>query len=374
LLGGKRYPAKFIRGLAYRLATGVELDPSRAFSSGDETARFFASLGFTTVRADADDGRAAPDAQPAVPPPATSADARVRRAEPQKRALADLLQRRFGTVEFEVRFAWLTVPGPDGMDAEVARIHGALQAMRGFTDFAVVDRALRCDSFVPSERLIIEYDERQHFTLPRARALELYPPDLILGFDRQEWIDTCRLVQATDAIPPHRDEQRAFYDSLRDILASRNGVRLFRLRAGSLDWTSPDAGARLAKMVSEHKGVSGPASKGRTRPAGGLAAGATIGKLALVSHDYNQPGSRDFYDYSDHFERIDRLCDEHGCDTILYALYTLDRRSIIRNHDALFSALSYVRTIILETGEPSTSSIDQVEIWLRGRDTPVLAK
>jgi hypothetical protein len=34
LLNGKTYPAKFIRGLAYRLATGVELDPNRDYSGG----------------------------------------------------------------------------------------------------------------------------------------------------------------------------------------------------------------------------------------------------------------------------------------------------------------------------------------------------
>lgn len=46
--GGKTYPAKFIRGLAYRIATGVELEPNKDFSGGDETARFFATLGFYT--------------------------------------------------------------------------------------------------------------------------------------------------------------------------------------------------------------------------------------------------------------------------------------------------------------------------------------
>ena len=41
LLDGKTYPAKFIRGLAYRLATGVELDPNVDYSGGMETVRFF---------------------------------------------------------------------------------------------------------------------------------------------------------------------------------------------------------------------------------------------------------------------------------------------------------------------------------------------
>ena len=36
LFNGKIYPAKFIRGLAYRLATGVELDPNVDYSGGTE--------------------------------------------------------------------------------------------------------------------------------------------------------------------------------------------------------------------------------------------------------------------------------------------------------------------------------------------------
>lgn len=47
-LNGKTYPAKFIRGLAYRLATGIDLDPSRDYSGGLETVRFFENLGLST--------------------------------------------------------------------------------------------------------------------------------------------------------------------------------------------------------------------------------------------------------------------------------------------------------------------------------------
>jgi hypothetical protein len=47
VFNGKSYPAKFIRGLAYRIAIGVELDPNKDFSGGDETARFFANPSFS---------------------------------------------------------------------------------------------------------------------------------------------------------------------------------------------------------------------------------------------------------------------------------------------------------------------------------------
>jgi hypothetical protein len=95
VLNGKTYPAKFIRGLAYRLATGVELDPNVDYSGGTETARFFQGLGLATQHA---------PAQP-VPPPQgqPSSSTPQRRQEPQKEALAGLLRLRFGAVEREAR-------------------------------------------------------------------------------------------------------------------------------------------------------------------------------------------------------------------------------------------------------------------------------
>ena len=46
LLGSKRYPAKFIRGLAYELATGHKLGYDD-YSGGAETVQFFTALGFS---------------------------------------------------------------------------------------------------------------------------------------------------------------------------------------------------------------------------------------------------------------------------------------------------------------------------------------
>src|SRR5208337_2851146 len=45
-LRGRSYPAKFIRGLAYEVATGRRLNPNTDFAGGKETARFLANLGF----------------------------------------------------------------------------------------------------------------------------------------------------------------------------------------------------------------------------------------------------------------------------------------------------------------------------------------
>jgi hypothetical protein len=173
-----------------------------------------------------------------------------RRQEPQKEALAAILRRRFGAVEREVKFPWLTVPTLEQIDGTISAIYNALQGMRGHSTFATFGKSLFCDFFVPVEGFVIEYDERQHFTLQRAKALELYPPDLPLGFDREEWLTACATIQATDPSPPYRDEQRAFYDSLRDILAARNSVRLVRLRYRTFDWTSSGSDEHLTILLA----------------------------------------------------------------------------------------------------------------------------
>lgn len=71
-----------------------------------------------------------------------------RKYEPQKQALVDLLKKRFGTVECEAQFSWLVVPKPDEMKEPLASIFEALQAMRGFSNFASAGRSLRCDFYI----------------------------------------------------------------------------------------------------------------------------------------------------------------------------------------------------------------------------------
>jgi hypothetical protein len=366
VFNGKSYPAKFIRGLAYRIATGVELDPSKDFTGGDETARFFANLGLQTSAS------ATPTVAPSPPVPqptpviVAAAPPTGRKYEPQKQALFDLLKKRFGTVEWEAEFPWLVVPKLDELKEPLASIFQALQAMRGFSNFAGAGRSLRCDFYIPQERLIVEYDERQHFTLQRAKALGLYPADISLEFDRQEWIKTCNTIKATDPNPPYRDEQRAFYDSLRDIFAAQNGYRLARFHKGDFDWTCHEAEEKLVSAISAPVPV--PASaKQSVEPV------TEIKKIALVAHDYTVPDSRGFYDYSEHFARINKLCDDQGCDTILYALYTWDSTSPVpRTHDSMFDALKHVRQIVLEVGKPR-KGYDHVEVWVRGQHEPMIA-
>jgi len=75
---------------------------------------------------------------------------------------------------------------------------------------------------------LIEIDEQQHFTTARLRSLRLYPPEQPLGFDVDEYIALCRRHQgqANRAFAHRaacgfgaggRQQQRAYYDALRDL-------------------------------------------------------------------------------------------------------------------------------------------------------------
>jgi hypothetical protein len=81
---------------------------------------------------------------------------------------------------------------------------------------------------------------------------------------------------------------------------------------------------------------------------------------------------RGFFDYSGHFARINKRCDDEGCDTILYALFTWDESSRVRTHDSIFTDLKHLQRIVLEVFKPPKSG-KHVEIWVRGQLQPLLA-
>lgn len=170
----------------------------------------------------------------------------------QRKALEQLLETLYGKVEKEKSFDWLVVPDTNTMaDSVLKDIHTNLSRLRGHSDFVTPRRHLKYDFYLPSRDLVIEYDERQHFTVQRAITLKRYPSEIRLDFDRREWIESCERIKAIDNSPVYRDEQRAFYDSMRDLLAAANGIRVIRLRHGVRDWTLPDAKEALMNLLEE---------------------------------------------------------------------------------------------------------------------------
>jgi len=243
-------PAKYVLGLAYEMATGINLEPDE-FTGGEATARVLRGLGFRVdgpTRSSPTRGPARPartKAAKSVPLPATIATT-------GKVGLRAALKSRFGRVETEVTFPWLVVPKPDQRSPEIEKLRDVLKSHRGFAAFDTPGHQLRCDFYLPEKNAIIEVDERQHYTKPRAMALRNYPPTVALGFDKTRWIKDCERIAATDPSPPHRDEQRAYYDSLRDLLAGEHGVRLIRVADAELG-TQEDV-ARTLSAIAEALG------------------------------------------------------------------------------------------------------------------------
>lgn len=97
------------------------------------------------------------------------------------------------------------------------RIHVSLQRYRGFTDFVKAKKLPRVDFFIPQKALIVEFDESQHFTRPRGIALTHYPKGHKFGFPLDRWRALCVQLDKSDNDPVFRDEQRAWYDTLRDF-------------------------------------------------------------------------------------------------------------------------------------------------------------
>lgn len=120
----------------------------------------------------------------------------------------------------------------------------ALEKYRGFgfKDFVKTKTLAPCDFWVPDPGFIVEFDESQHFTSPRKLALSGYLGDQPLGFSRERWIALCEQHNAKDDDPPYRDEQRAWYDTLRDFVPSLKGFGpTVRLYARDFAWCTLDA-------------------------------------------------------------------------------------------------------------------------------------
>ena len=103
------------------------------------------------------------------------------------------------------------------------KIYAALENYRGRKIKIGKKKLANCDIYILGERRIVELDEVRHFTELRAVALNNYPKELIIAFDKEEYADYCNRIKMKDDDPPYRDEQRAWYDTLRDFLSLSDG-------------------------------------------------------------------------------------------------------------------------------------------------------
>lgn len=155
----------------------------------------------------------------------------------------EFLEKIYGTVLTNHRIPLTTLPENltgHPHSAALSGIYDSLRDYRGFSEF-VRASYVDVDFFIPDPGLIVEFDESQHFTAPRKITLSKYPPDLATGFSREAWMDHCDDIRAFDNDPPFRDEQRAWYDTLRDFLPEMTVYRpTVRLYARDQVWCEMD--------------------------------------------------------------------------------------------------------------------------------------
>jgi hypothetical protein len=233
---GIKLPAKFILRLAYKEVSGC-MPPSESLTGGRASVRVLMDLGFNAVY--------------------EKVEGRTNRnpiKNARRCAFKDVLEKHFGKVEMEKKFPEIRIPDLSNrfsMDAELRFIIDKIESFRGMKIKKwQTNGKLSFDFCVPEKHLVIEFDERQHFTLPRAASLRAYPDSATLGFDKGKWIQLCEDINAGDNSPEYRDEQRAFYDAIRDIMAPRIGLKpVIRIYESDVLWEREGESSTKAKEI-----------------------------------------------------------------------------------------------------------------------------
>lgn len=239
---GQHFPPKYTISLANKYANGKELE-SEHFSGGKESNHFLRSLGFKALNIS--DSEKPNDTMVAKSKKkAPSKTIHNERCKDCKETIGRMLEKIYGEVFCNYKID--TGSTPDFfMDysnyKDLNRIYEKLQSYRGYKHFVRAKKLPHCDFFMPDPGFVLEFDESQHFTKPREIALKNYPSYLNLGYDRDKWIDRCASLKKKDNNPPFRDEQRSWYDTLRDFLPVLIGLNpTVRLFAGERHWCEMD--------------------------------------------------------------------------------------------------------------------------------------
>ncbi len=287
---GAHLPPKYVIALAHQAATGEFLSSNR-FNGGAESNDYLERRGFRVVECGCGgtvrDGGVTPGTGAAKRSGRRVGGKRhSERCRECKRRVRQLLERIYGTCLSNHALGWPTSPGAyDGTSIGHAlrSVASALQSSRGFgvAEFVRRDALAPCDFWVPNPGFLVEFDESQHFTSPRKLALQAYAgQQSLLGFSAQRWMSLCERHDARDNDPPYRDEQRAWYDALRDLVPSTRGLLpTVRLYARDAVWCSLDPDNRDDR--DRFQGLIGLAATPVRRPAVGIGPAAGPSKSTL---------------------------------------------------------------------------------------------
>ncbi|WP_292728005.1 hypothetical protein [Methanoculleus sp.] len=199
-----------------------------------------------------------------------------------------MLEKLYGSVVPNHRVTLATRPGgyaDTPVYPALEGIYRSLQQHRGLEEFVRADY-VDADFFIPDPGFVVEFDESQHFTEPRLIALENYPAAMQAGYSVPRWKELCASLDKHDNDPPFRDEQRAWYDTLRDFLPEIKGyLPTVRLYAREMVWCvldpeEPGDVERFRKFLEEKRmcsTLSGRDESPIEKPG--------TGSVALASHE-----------------------------------------------------------------------------------------
>ncbi|HLD54807.1 MAG TPA: hypothetical protein VJB35_00965 [Candidatus Nanoarchaeia archaeon] len=151
-----------------------------------------------------------------------------------KKRILELLTKLFGDVKVNYNLNLSNNPESfieKSHYKDLKNIFTLLQNHRGHNHFIRTKKLPNVDFFVVNSGFIVEFDESQHFTKSREISLKNYSSNLKVGYNKERWIKLCTTLHKKDNDPPFRDEQRAWYDTLRDfapfLLSLKPTIRLF---------------------------------------------------------------------------------------------------------------------------------------------------
>lgn len=267
---GEHLPPKYTIARAHLVATGELLSADR-FSGGQESNDFLRHRGFAVVECNCSgtvhEGRPAPESPPSpgqkrTIPVEGRSDRHTERCSECKSRIRQLLTRIYGACVLDHRFEWSTgLAAYEGtsIDPVLREVAEALTGHQGhgIRTFVRSEVLAGCDYWVPDPGFIIEFDESQHFTSLRKLALSVYADTHPLKFDARRWMELCEHHNARDSDPRYRDEQRAWYDTLRDLVPPIRGLQpTVRLYARDRAWCSfdpdkPEDRERFSDLIHE---------------------------------------------------------------------------------------------------------------------------
>ena len=308
------FPPKYTIALAHQVAMGALL-PSDRFSGGPESNEFLRHRGFAVIECDCrggvGDGTGAAVPRPTVRRTRTSpSKPHSERCRECKIRVGQLLQGIYGACVRNHRFPWqtgLAAYAETSIEPVLRNVVGVLEGYRGHGVGTFVRRQMLagCDYWVPDPGFIVEFDESQHFTAPRKLALAVYADGHPLGFAAGRWLELCEQHDARDNDPPFRDEQRAWYDTLRDLVPSIKGLQpTVRLYARDRVWCSLDLDSKedrdrfsdlIRQSGSRSRRTSVEIPRPTARPASSLRAALVFPQVAARSSNGvppNGPGAQ----------------------------------------------------------------------------------